>query len=51
MRRFTACLLLALATAVPVDAATPSLGGISPRGVQRGVDNVMTFSGARLQDA
>jgi len=51
MRRFTASLLLALATAVPVEAATPSLGGISPRGVQRGADNVMTFSGARLQDA
>ena len=51
MRRLTATLLLALATALPLQAADPSLGGISPRGVQRGVENVMTFNGGRLQDA
>ncbi|MEO1997621.1 MAG: PPC domain-containing protein [Planctomycetaceae bacterium] len=51
MRRLTAALFLTLATVAPAEAATPSLGSISPRGVQRGVENVMTFNGARLQDA
>ncbi len=32
-------------------AASPSLGGISPRGAQRGTDAVLTFGGARLGDA
>jgi hypothetical protein len=32
-------------------AASPSLGGIQPRGAQRGTDAVLTFSGGRLADA
>lgn len=32
-------------------AASPSLSIIMPRGVQRGADHVLTFSGARLGDA
>lgn len=32
-------------------SASPSLGGVSPRGVQRGTEAVVTFSGARLGDA
>ena len=50
-RRVPGALLLALAMALPVQAASPSLGGINPRGVQRGVENQMVFSGGRLQDA
>lgn len=33
------------------DAASPSLGSIQPRGAQRGTEAVLTFSGARLDDA
>ena len=50
-RRVPGALLLALAMTLPVQAASPSLGGINPRGVQRGVENQMVFSGGRLQDA
>ncbi|HET6572155.1 MAG TPA: hypothetical protein VFG68_01015 [Fimbriiglobus sp.] len=32
------------------DAASPSLGGISPVGAQRGTEAVLTFGGARLAD-
>jgi hypothetical protein len=32
-------------------AASPSLGGISPRGIQRGVESTLTFNGGRLADA
>ena len=49
-RRVPGALLLALAMTLPVQAASPSLGGINPRGVQRGVENQMVFSGGRLQD-
>ncbi|MBQ16306.1 MAG: peptidase [Planctomycetaceae bacterium] len=49
--RLLGALLLALAIALPVQAASPSLGSIGPRGVQRGVENEMTFNGGRLQDA
>src|SRR5580692_2730854 len=31
--------------------ASPSLGGIQPRGAQRGTEAVLTFQGARLADA
>jgi hypothetical protein len=34
-----------------VIAASPSLGGIQPRGAQRGTEAVLTFSGGRLTDA
>src|SRR5438067_8147886 len=32
-------------------ASSPSLGGIQPRGAQRGTEAVLTFQGARLADA
>src|SRR5438045_133359 len=32
-------------------AATPALGGIMPRGGQRGTEQVLLFNGARLADA
>ncbi len=32
-------------------AAAPQLGGLTPRGVQRGTDAEVIFSGARLEDA
>src|SRR2546426_1256545 len=34
-----------------LSAASPSLGGISPRGGQRGKELVLVLSGARLSDA
>ncbi len=34
-----------------LEAASPGLSIIMPRGVQRGTESVMTFSGARLADA
>ncbi|MGL4552227.1 MAG: PPC domain-containing protein, partial [Gemmataceae bacterium] len=42
------CLILCAGT---VPAASPVLGGVSPRGAQRGTDAVFTFGGARLEDA
>src|SRR5437763_1483631 len=44
-----AFLLLFLAV-VPAQAASPSLGGITPRGGQRGTELPVFFSGARLGD-
>ncbi|MBT3890282.1 MAG: hypothetical protein HOF72_06630, partial [Planctomycetaceae bacterium] len=41
------CLILATC----VQAASPSLSLILPRGVQRGVENKISFRGARLDDA
>ena len=32
-------------------SASPSVGGIAPRGAQRGTDAVFLFNGARLSDA
>ena len=43
-------LLVALATS-PSLASSPRLNGISPRGVQRGAEHTLRFSGARLTDA
>jgi hypothetical protein len=40
-----------LLSAVAAPAATPSVGGISPRGAQRGTEAELTFSGDRLSDA
>ena len=34
-----------------IEASSPVLSIITPRGIQRGTDAVMTFHGARLQDA
>lgn len=35
----------------PLHAASPALGSITPRGVQRGTDSVLFLNGARLSDA
>ena len=43
--------LLVLAAPSAVLAVAPSLGGISPRGLQRGTETEITLSGARLADA
>ncbi len=43
--------LLLISGPSPVHAVAPSLGGISPRGVQRGTETEVTLSGARLADA
>jgi len=40
-----------LAAAGDLQAASPSLTIIQPRGIQRGTESVLTFSGARLADA
>jgi hypothetical protein len=39
------------ASAAAAQAASPVLGNVQPRGVQRGTDAVLSFSGARLADA
>ena len=46
-----AAVLFALLTPVGASAAAPSLGGLTPRGVQRGTEIEVVFSGARLEDA
>jgi len=43
--------LLLLATCSTALAADPTLTVITPRGVQRGAEHVLIFSGARLKDA
>ncbi len=42
---------MAFSAADFVSAASPSLGGIEPRGIQRGVESVLSFNGGRLADA
>ncbi len=44
------CLGLLVLCSSVAQAASPSLGGISPRGVQKGADSVLLFSGTRLTD-
>lgn len=44
-----ACMLVLLSSAL--EAASPTLSTILPRGAQRGTEAVLTFSGARLEDA
>ena len=45
-------LFAALATTtVPLFAASPRLGSITPRGIQRGAEHVITFNGSNLADA
>jgi len=58
MRRFVpaaiaaaACVTVLLSAATNGWAASPSLGAIQPRGIQRGAESVLTFSGGRLGDA
>lgn len=50
-RTASAATLLALLAPQFGRAAAPSLGGLSPRGVQRGVETEVNFSGVRLEDA
>lgn len=49
-QQIVSCLLVTLITA-PLFAASPSLGIILPRGIQRGVETEVTFNGGRLDDA
>jgi Bacterial pre-peptidase C-terminal domain len=51
MKRILLIAILALVPATAARAASPSLGNIQPRGVQRGTDAVLSFSGSRLADA
>jgi hypothetical protein len=44
------CLAATLLSAEAIHASSPSLSIIMPRGVKRGAETVMTFSGARLAD-
>src|SRR5437867_5073118 len=44
-------LLLVLAIAPVANASSPSLGGITPRGVPRGTEATLFFNGGRLSDA
>ena len=44
------CLLFCL-LATPLMAASPRLSIILPRGIQRGTEQVVTFSGSKLGDA
>jgi hypothetical protein len=50
MRTFLASCLVCLAVA-SAQASSPTLGGILPRGAQRGTDAGFLFNGARLSDA
>lgn len=53
MRKAIACLgsLVLVAAPARLSASAPELGGISPRGGQRGTEVVLSFNGARLSDA
>lgn len=51
MRRLLLWLLFALTMPVAARAASPRLNIITPRGVQRGSEQVLTFQGSNLQDA
>ena len=50
IRAFSALIALVLGGSL-AQAASPSLGGISPLGAQRGTEAVVLFNGARLADA
>jgi len=50
-KRILLTALLALISTTGARAASPALGGIAPRGVQRGTDAVLFFNGGRLADA
>jgi hypothetical protein len=51
LRLCCSCLLFVYFAVPSGFAASPSLGGIGPRGAQRGTDAVLTLAGARLGDA
>jgi len=46
-----AALVLMAAMSLPARAASPSLGGVSPRGAQRGGEVEVVFGGSQLDDA
>ncbi len=48
---FRFLLALLVIGSAAVQASDPTISVITPRGVQRGAEHVLTFSGARLQDA
>jgi hypothetical protein len=50
-KRILLVAILALISVTAAPAASPSLGSITPRGVQRGTDAVLLFNGGRLTDA
>jgi hypothetical protein len=49
--RFIVALSAICVCCASLPAASPSLGGIQPRGAQRGTEVVLTFSGGRLGDS
>src|SRR3954452_9954840 len=49
--RYFLALVALVFTAVSLRAASPSLGSITPLGIQRGVESVVNFQGGRLGDA
>ncbi len=51
LSRFFLMSITVLALASTLNAASPNLGGIAPRGWQRGTEVELTFTGARLADA
>lgn len=51
LSRFFLMSITVLALASSLKAASPNLGGIAPRGWQRGTEVELTFTGARLTDA
>ena len=50
MMNFLRCLGLVVLCSTVAQAASPILGGISPRGVQKGADTILLFGGSRLSD-
>ncbi len=50
-RLFLLSIFLFFSAAAPIVASSPRLNGISPRGVQRGAEHTLRFSGERLADA
>lgn len=51
MRSCILTAVLVVCHAATTIASDPTLTVITPRGIQRGAEHVLTFSGARLQDA
>src|SRR5271166_5802902 len=51
MKRLFVLVLPWLLASVPVQAASPVLNGILPRGAQRGTETTLLLHGARLADA
>ena len=49
--RYAVTLVLAFSAGAIANAASPSLGGIAPRGGQRGIEMAISFNGGRLSDA